>query len=200
MPDPNSLPSTGPTHVSQSECKAAQDCGLAWHALWNLGVRMSSTDGPSQRVGSLGHACLAEHVVATHVGEHPDMQAAMEREADKRRYLTIDNDGTPFCSDELLAQMDLAQHAAESLIASPDFNVTRPILDPTGHPMVEAKLVAEWNRLRVNAGLDLPQAMLDVFTRGNRRRGMEGTLDVLHEGPPGLRRVLYLDDYKFRTR
>lgn len=200
MPDPNSLPPTGPTHVCQSECRSAQDCGLAWHGQWNLGVRMASTDGPPQRVGSLGHACLAEHVYQTCQDAEPNLSAAIEREARKRRYI---DDETPWddAPDDLAEQAMLAAYAAHGLIASPDFNVRHPVLDASGRPMVEAKMVAGWGDLYRVAGLVLPPAMLAVFARDNRRRGMEGTLDVLHAQPVGVgRSVLYLDDYKFRTR
>ena len=202
MPDPNSLPPTGPTHVSQSECRSAQDCGLQWHALWNLGVRMESMDGPPQVVGSLGHACLADHVFQTSQCAEPDLWRAMEHEARKRRYPGADDgwDGDwSEASDELRGYATLAEQAARGLLASPDFDVQHPVIDASGRPMVEARMVADWADLERVAGLVIPPKMLTVLMRNNRRWGMEGTLDVLH-WRDGLRRLLFLDDYKFRTR
>jgi len=192
------------THASQSECRTAQDCGTLWLAQWQLGLRNLSPEGPAQRVGSLGHACLASHVLAM-IGQasSADFYAAMLAESRKRKYLAPDADWSD-ASGDLIAHASLAQNAAHTLIESPEFDVRYPAyspLDPTRTPLVEQRLRAGWERLRNVAGLILPPAMLARFTSGGRRLGMEGTPDIVHYADISQDdSPIYLDDYKMRTK
>lgn len=195
-----------PHYVSQSECKAAQDCGLAWYAPWFLGYRAADPENAAMRVGTLGHACLAEYVLAVRGHREWSMRGAMLRAAVDRQYITGETHQLDI-PDELESQMRRARDAATSLVDSRLWDldperVVVPAFAATGVPLVEARLAVPWGALEANAGLVLPPAMRAAF-RGKypaaemHRLGMEGTPDVVHESADG---VVYVDDYKFRTR
>ena len=192
------------THISQSECRCAVDCPMQWLAQWHIGLRNTSPEGPAQRVGSLGHACLASHVTAL-IGLAPaaDFYAAMLAESKKRKYIADDANWSD-ASDDLVAHAHLASQAAQTLIDSPDFNVRFPAfspLDPTRTPLIEQRLRVGWDRLRTVAGLHLPPAMAATFARNARRLGMEGTPDIVHyEDAERDDSPIFLDDYKMRTK
>lgn len=194
-------------YVSQSECKAAQDCGLAWYAAWFLGYKAVDPDNAAMRVGTLGHACLAEYVLGARGRREWSMRDAMLRAAVDKKYLTDGQYAMGEVPDELHAQMLRARDAATSLVDSPlwDLDPQRVVVPAFGintTPLVEARLIVPWIALEGNAGLVLPEAFRHAF-RGNdrsaapHRLGMEGTPDVVHESADG---VVYVDDYKFRTR
>ncbi len=191
------------THVSQSECNTAQDCGMRWFAQWYLGLRHAGPEGPPARVGSLGHACLGAHVLALADPETfsgpPDFYAAMLTEARKRHYLAADADWCD-ASQDLLDHANLAHQAAHTLITSPEFDVRRPVM-LDGRPLVEQRLHATWEQLARGAGLVLPDALRRALA--SHRLGMEGTPDVVHYGNAAVADLdapVYLDDYKMRTR
>lgn len=196
------------THVSQSESNTAQDCGMRWFAQWHLGLRSTGIEGKAQRVGSLGHACLAAHVQAIARGEAmhpPDLYAAMLAEARKRRYLPDDADWCDAPQD-LLDHAHLAHQAAHTLLTSPEFDVRRPVV-LGGVPLVEHRLHASWAELE-RVGLTLPPAILATFLGANRRDarhtphrlGMEGTPDVVHYEDDSDDSPVLDDDYKLRTK
>lgn len=190
------------THVSQSECRNAQDCGAEWLAKWHVGLRHASPEGSAQRIGSLGHACLGAHVIAMLTGQTADFYAAMLAESRKRHYLGAEDDWSD-ASQDLIDHAHLAQQAAHTLIASPDFNVRFPAhspLDPMRRPLIEQRLHAGWEMLRNTAGLVLPDAMLATFHKDGRRLGMEGTPDIVHYEDETPDAPIFLDDYKMRTK
>ncbi len=190
------------THVSQSECRNAQDCGAEWLAKWHVGLRHASPEGSAQRIGSLGHACLGAHVIAMLTGQPADFYAAMLAESRKRHYLGAEGDWSD-ASQDLIDHAHLAQQAAHTLIASDDFSVRHPAsspLDPMRRPLIEQRLHAGWEMLRSGAGLVLPDAMLATFRKDGRRLGMEGTPDIVHYEDDSPDAPIFLDDYKMRTR
>lgn len=202
---------TTTTHVSQSECNTAQNCGAEWLAKWQIGLRYTGPEGPAQRVGSLGHACLGAHVTAMLADKPADFYAAMLAESRKRHYLGPDGDWSD-ASQDLIDHAHLAQQAAHTLIASPEFNVRFPAsspLDPMRRPLIEQRLHAGWDMLNTAAGLVLPDAMLATF-RGHMRKhglsgtphrlGMEGTPDIVHYEDDSPCATVFLDDYKMRTK
>ena len=74
-------------YTSQSECKLAQDCGLSWFAQWFLGFKAPESDNPAMRVGTLGHACLAEYVLGVHQRREWSMSKAMVDKARDNGYV-----------------------------------------------------------------------------------------------------------------
>lgn len=199
-------------YASQSECKLAQDCALSWYAQWYLGFRTSEAENPAMRVGTLGHACLAEYVLGVREHREWSMRDAMLRAAVPRGYATAEQVADNDIPDALDDQMARAREAAMSLVDSPEWDLDpeRLVVPPFGGttaPLVELRLGVPWGALEVNAGLVLPPAMRAVFNGEMRlhglagtphRRGMEGTPDVVHAS--GGAGVVYVDDYKFRTK
>lgn len=169
-------------YVSQSECRTAQDCGTKWLAEWWLGVRHTAPESPPQRIGSIGHAIVAEHLLARHEDRDPDTASAITAECARRRYdLKLDD-------PEVLQ----AEAAAEKLLSSGKFAPGRPVVLDTGEALIEHRIRATWSSLSQEVlGLSPIVAML-----GADRIGMEGQPDFVHE----RREVNYVDDYKFRQK
>ncbi len=206
------------THASQSECKLAQDCGLSWYAQWCLGYRAPDSDNPAMRIGTLGHAYLAEYVMWLAKGHDGPVPEVMRAAAMKRGYIPPDDPEMDAMDDDrrhiLLGQMERATHAANVLIASPEWDLDphrlafSPADGGANIPLVEHRLKASWAELERNAGLVLPPAMRATFHGHGRRPpfaghayrlGAEGVPDVGHWGRRGDG-VLFADDYKFRTK
>ena len=208
-------------YTSQSECKLAQDCGLSWFAQWFLGFKAPESDNPAMRVGTLGHACLAEYVLGVHQHWEWSMSKAMVDKARDKGYVPASPnpcDPADF-SDDLHDQMRRARDASATLIESKEWDLDPALLayatfgTPTPAPLVECRLGVPWGALEANAGLVLPAQMLATFRGlhrtahtslrpqppGPHRRGIEGTPDVVHWADAAHAR-LYVDDYKFRTR
>lgn len=184
---------TADKYTSQSEAKRALDCGLAWYAEWWLGYRQSGDESMPQRVGSLGHAVIAEHVIARHEGRPSSYTKAMLAECRKRRYTREDADGFDGADATLMRDLDSAEDGAQILLDSGEFNPHHVTIH-RGAPMIEQRLQVGWASLVSHAGFDLsgfPVAFLRC------RAGMEGTPDIVHE-PDGS--TLFCDDYKFRQK
>jgi hypothetical protein len=179
-------------YTSQSEAKKALDCGLAWFAEWWLGYRSGEESMP-QRVGSLGHAYIAEHVTALHEQRTPSYTEALLAECKKRRYIQDNADGPITYDDRLHADIDAAADGAQVLLDSGVFQPHHVTIH-RGAPMIEQRLQVPWRHLWAIAGLDtfkFPSA----FHR--HRAGMEGTPDIVHEPDAS---TLFCDDYKFRQK
>jgi hypothetical protein len=174
--------------TSQSEAKRAQDCGLAWFAEWWLNYRQSGDESMPQRVGSLGHAYIAEHVIAQHEKRPPTYPEARRAECKKRRYVADDADGFGY-SDALSADLHAAEDGAQVLLDSGEFKPHHVTIF-RGAPMIEQRLQVRWLNTGIDAG-KFPAA----FKR--HRVGMEGTPDIVHEPDA---RTLFIDDYKFRQK
>lgn len=176
-------------YTSQSEAKRAQDCGLAWFAEWWLDYRQSGEDSRPQRVGSLGHAYIAECVTAKYERREPRYTDALLAECRKRRYAREDVDDLADLDAGLLGDLDAAESGAQTLLESGEFN-PRSVTVFRGAPMVEHRLQVRW----LNTGIDATKFPA-AFKR--HRVGMEGTPDIVHEPDAS---TLYCDDYKFRQK
>lgn len=179
-------------YTSQSECKLAQDCGLSWFAQWFLGFKAPESDNPAMRVGTLGHACLAEYVLGVHQRREWSMHKAMAEKARDKGYITKADDDRlgktdglntatwPLwaddnnVSDELYEQARRARDASHTLIESKEWDLDPALLayatfgTPTPAPLVECRLGVPWGALEANAGLVLPAQMLATFRGLNR--------------------------------
>lgn len=172
-------------YTSQSEGKKALECGLAWFGEWWLGYRQSGDESMPKRVGSLGHAFIAEHVISEHENRFPKYTAALLDECKKRRYIA---DGSEDVSDSLDADMRAAEDGAKTLLDSGEFN-PRHVTMFRGAPMIEQRLQVRW----LHTGIDVDK-FPTAFMR--HRAGMEGTPDIVHESGG----CTFVDDYKFRQK
>lgn len=170
-----------PSYVSHSEARSAQDCGTQWLALWHHRVQRVAEESPWQKVGSLGHAIVAETLLARHAGRAPDVRAAIAEECERRAYKDITED-----SPEYVRAVD----AAERLMTNSRFNPVAPFLTSAGEPMIERRVRATWAELEARAGLEVSALRL------LERVGVEGQPDIVHRSG----RVDYVDDYKFRQK
>lgn len=168
--------------MSQSECRTAQDCGTRWLAEWWLGVRHVTPESTPQRVGSIGHAVVAETLLARHEGRDPDTAGAITAECERRRYdLGLDD-------PEVLQ----AEEAAETLLLSGKFAPGRAVMMLSGEPLIEHRVRATWAAI-VASGATLGPLLGMLLPD---RIGMEGQPDSVHERGG----VVFVDDYKFRQK
>ena len=197
-------------YISQSECRDAQRCHLRWFARWPLALQ-NAEESPPQRIGSIGHACLAAMSTACLSGETTDDKALRSEsicEGHRRNWFAArseDDDWLDWFETEFERGL-----AGARLI---DANVPRgaPVRTPDGTPLIEHRLRVTWERLLAI----VPLAMLESFQRitaGLRRlggrSGIEGQPDLAHrlaqDGSDLFgsqdHPVTYLDDYKFRQK
>lgn len=176
-------PTRDPGYLSQSECRTAQDCGTKWLAEWYHGVRPSAPESPAQRIGSIGHAILEEHLMVRHEGGEVSIIGAVVEECEKRGYdLSLDD-----------PEVRRAEQAAETLLSSPKFAPGTALLTSDGRAMIEHRLRATWDHLRTFSGLDI-SPLTAIFA--GHRLGMEGQPDFVHE----RRDLVLVDDFKFRQK
>lgn len=190
---PVATPGHRPTgrYVSQSECSTALGCGLQWFGTWGLGYRPQYPENLPQRVGSMGHAILADRVLARFHGRDagPIMAASNERE--KRGW----GDWTP----ELEGEFALAEQAASTLAAAIDLDNLKPIIH-NGAPLAEVRLQVTWEQLaRATAGRDIIAGLNHLRAAYD---GIEGQPDIglfmPHGMVMGLTRTCV--DFKMRQR
>lgn len=186
-------------HLSQSEAADWATCPMRAWGRWILGYRPPDDETRPQRIGSIGHALLAERVLARHAGREPDYTAAVEREATRRRWQV---DTLPDLARALPAADQIAETLRlDSACLLPDLYSTpregdepRP---PGGRPLAEVRLRATWSALasfmegRGWCDLAACNAVRDYYA------GIEGQPDLVYlpEGPGG---AVVVPDYKFR--
>lgn len=182
-------PTRDPSFIAQSEGRTAQDCGMKWLAEWHHGVRPSTPESPPQRIGTIGHAIIGEHMLAMYDGRPPGPTAAVRAECVRRGYQRGEPDDF---YPEFEEEVRRAESAAEALIESPKFNPGVALV-MNGRPMIEQRLKVQWRELAAFGGLDI--GMLAGIFHGYRL-GMEGQPDIAHVHPS----VIYIDDYKLRQK
>lgn len=180
-----------PLYLSQSEVSDWTLCPFRAHARWILGYRPGHDETMPQRVGSMGHAILADVVNARWTGAPEDPEAAAEAEALKRRWSGVSGDeyeqalaGAHLAAEHVgLRRMDLVPD-----IYSVDRDEGRRI-----GPLAEVQLRVGWDRLRA-VGLKDIAGCSSVL---RRFAGIEGRTDLgaFPEGPAGPAAII---DWKFR--
>lgn len=206
MPEPRHLPivpgvSTSPPSapaspkcLSQSEVSDWQLCPFRAHARWILGYRAGREETAPQRIGSMGHAILADMVAARWSGGPEDPEAAVEVEAHKRGWGGV-------IEDEYERALSGARLAADAVDLrhvdiAPDLYSTKP-----GGPLAESELRVAWASLRalyIEHGADaMYQPIGECRAVLRHFAGLEGHLDlgVFPQGPGG---PLVVTDWKLR--
>lgn len=154
-------------YISQSECSTALACGLQWFATWSLGFRPKYPENLPQRVGSMGHAILADRVLARHHGRDPAPIIAASNEREKRGW----GEWTP----ELEGEFFLAEQAANTLADAINLDSLTPIIH-NGEPLAEVRLQVPWAQLSAaTTGRDIIAGLTHLRAAYD---GIEGQPDI----------------------
>lgn len=206
MPEPRHLPivsgvatppaaEPAPKYLSQSEVSDWQLCPFRAHARWILGYRAGREETAPQRIGSMGHAILADMVAARWSGRPEDPEAAAEVEAHKRGWAGgVDEDEY----ERALSGARLAADAVDlrHVNLAPDLYSASP-----GGPLAESELRVTWASLRalyIDHGADnMYQPIEECRAVLRHFVGLEGHIDlgVFPQGPGGPLAVV---DWKLR--
>ncbi len=178
-------------YISQSECGTALACGLQWFATWSLGFRPKYPENLPQRVGSMGHAILADRVLARHHGRAADPETAANSEREKRGW----GDWTP----ELEGEFTLAEQASNTLADAINLDSLTPIIH-NNTPLAEVRLQVPWTQLSAaTTGRDIIAGLTHLRAAYD---GIEGQPDIGLLMPHGVNMGLTRTcvDFKMRQR
>lgn len=190
MPDPSE-----PMYLSQSECGDWLACPFKAHVRYVAGYRPGRDESMPQRVGSMGHAMLAEWAKARFGSREPDHAVAVEQEMEKRGWDAIEP-----------AEYDAAYFAARAVATHPDVHLNRVHLAPdlwggTGGPLADVVIRVPWSAVRkvfTSQGVAFDAMLFNLLSAVPRRfAGIEGHPDLVAwpDGPGG---PLVVYDWKFR--
>lgn len=181
-------------YLSQSECGDWHACPFKAHVRYVAGYRPGADETMPQRVGSMGHAALAERARARFTGRTCDVEAAVDAEMTRRGWPGVSGD-----------EYDAALAAAESVAEHIDLDRLALVPDLWGGsmgPLADVVVRVPWHRLheafaRLGIEDDYMRSVWQCSTVRQRYAGIEGHPDLvaMPEGPGG---PVVIIDYKFR--
>lgn len=209
-----------PIYLSQSECGAwVSGCAAAAWARFVLGYRPPDDEDRPRRIGSMGHAVLADRVDASFKRAYPDPLAAIEIEAVRRGW----PEDWPEKTEETSCAMDAAATVADRIgldsialvpdLYSEDASASTATAGKTRGPLAEVRLRARWSKVaeffadvtQVRGAASVPVASapwLDIMRCLHVRQrfsGIEGQPDLVCM-PEGVGGPVVVMDFKFRQR
>jgi hypothetical protein len=186
-----------PLYLSQSECADWLLCPFKAHSRYVANYRPGRDETMPQRVGSIGHAILAEWARARFVGRPPSIIAAVQEEMVKRGWDGVDE-----------ADFTTAEVAATAVAAHLDVRLGSVHLAPDlwsgkSGPLADVVVRVPWYSLRE---VFVAHGLADLWRMWSangmtavkmRYEGIEGHPDLVAwpDGPGG---PLVVYDWKFR--
>lgn len=189
---------SAPKHIAQSEVNAWATCPFQAWTRYHAGVFRGFEENLAQRVGSMGHAILAERARARVAGRPMDIDAAVAAEAKKREWGEVSAD-----------EVDVATAAAERAAWEVDLDSLQLVPDLWGEtpgPLVDTVVRVPWDMLqKAYLALGCAGAAFDIMSCAGLREtfaGIEGHPDLVSYSQRmddrGARVVI--TDWKFRQR
>lgn len=180
-----------PMYLSQSECGDWLACPFKAHVRYVAGYRPGRDESMPQRVGSMGHAILAEWARARAFKRNADPEGAVETEMEKRGW-----DGY------FEHEFEAAEVAATAVALHPEVRLHHVHLAPdlwggTGGPLADVVVRVPWARLAEVASAYHVDLHLRAMSVTSRFAGIEGHPDLV-AWPDGLGGPLVVYDWKFR--
>ena len=183
----------GSLYLSQSECGDWQLCPFKAHTRYVAGYRPGREEAMPQRVGSMGHAALAERARARFAGRSCDISGAIEKEMEKR--------GWPGVGGDEYDAAVLAADAVADHLGLDNLHLVPDLWGGSMGPLADVVVRVPWRTLYEQAAQQgAEHARDDLFACAavrQRYAGIEGHPDLvcMPEGPGG---PVVVVDYKFR--